>query len=163
MGFPQYKTIVLIANKPVIYSLIEDHSKAMPRHDAIELAILKERITDNKLYLIHTQTKLNISDIVTKANADNFDANISIITGQAVTAKQFKQRTLNIIKQSYEGNAMTSDFPSFEALQTYLSHAHKLEDGFKYIPPQSPATVAVKLSNSTKRSDSGRKKQLLKS
>ena len=52
----------------------------MPRHDAIELAILQERITDNKLYLIHIQTKLNISDIVTKANADNFNANISILS-----------------------------------------------------------------------------------
>lgn len=52
----------------------------MPRHDAIELAILQERITDNKLYLIHIQTKLNITDIVTKANADNFNANISILS-----------------------------------------------------------------------------------
>lgn len=52
----------------------------MSRHDAIELAILQERITDNKLYLIHIQTKLNITDIVTKANADNFNANISILS-----------------------------------------------------------------------------------
>jgi hypothetical protein len=85
----------------------------------------------------------------------------TIITGQAGTAKQLKQRTLNILKQSYKGNMMTSDFPSFEDLQTYLLDAHKLEDGFKYIPSQFPATVAFTLQ-SNKKKRQRKKKQLLK-
>ena len=94
----------------------------------IAVAYIQEKIIRDELYPIKIETKLNISDVFTKANPSNFKANVDLITGNFGLSKVIKERSLDIVKNNYIGNLKDGKYPDYKDLSKHILEFHTIKN-----------------------------------
>jgi len=94
----------------------------------IAVAYIQEKIIRDELYPIKIETKLNISDVFTKANPSNFKANVDLITGNFGLSKEIKERSLDIVKNNYIGNLKDGKYPDYKDLSKHILEFHTIKN-----------------------------------
>lgn len=102
----------------------------LKKHDRRIVHVLQESVDERIFIPIYIPSKLNVSDMFTKANAaknrQQDKGLIASINGSQLTAEDYRKHIESIVNNNYIKINKIPEFSSAEKLLKHVSSAHKL-------------------------------------
>ena len=128
VGFPQTHTFMFIDNQASINLMLNNTS--LKKHDRTTIHVLQESVDDRVIIPIYIPSKLNVSDMFTKANAAKIAGQdkelIQMINGSKLDAVDYRKHIETIVNNNYIKTNKISEFPTAEILLKHVSESHRI-------------------------------------
>ena len=128
VGFPQTHTFMFIDNQASINLMLNNTS--LKKHDRTTIHVLQESVDERVIIPIYIPSKLNVSDMFTKANAAKSGGQdqelIQMINGSKLNAVDYRKHIEKIVHNNYTKINKISEFPDIEGLLKHVSKSHKI-------------------------------------
>ena len=128
VGFPQTHTFMFIDNQASINLMLNNTS--LKKHDRTTIHVLQESVDDRVIIPIYIPSKLNVSDMFTKANAAKIASQdkelIQMINGSKLDAVDYRKHIETIVNNNYIKTNKISEFPTAEILLKHVSESHRI-------------------------------------
>ena len=106
------------------------NNTSLKKHDRTTIHVLQESVDDRVIIPIYIPSKLNVSDMFTKANAAKIAGQdkelIQMINGSKLDAVDYRKHIETIVNNNYIKINKIPEFSSAEKLLKHVSSAHKL-------------------------------------
>jgi hypothetical protein len=128
VGFPQTHTFMFIDNQASINLMLNNTS--LKKHDRTTIHVLQESVDERVIIPIYVPSKLNVSDMFTKANAAKSGGQdqelIQMINGSKLDAVDYRKHIEKIVYNNYTKVNKISEFPDIQELLNHVSKSHKI-------------------------------------
>ena len=128
VGYPQTHTFMFIDNQASINLMLNNTS--LKKHDRTTIHVLQESVDERVIIPIYVPSKLNVSDMFTKANAAKSGGQdqelIQMINGSKLDAVDYRKHIEKIVYNNYTKVNKISEFPDIQELLNHVSKSHKI-------------------------------------
>jgi hypothetical protein len=106
------------------------NNTSLKKHDRTTIHVLQESVDERVIIPIYIPSKLNVSDMFTKANAAKSGGQdqelIQMINGSKLNAVDYRKHIEKIVHNNYTKINKISEFPGIEGLLKHVSKSHKI-------------------------------------